>query len=110
MPPSREINDNALKFTEIGSVKVNVFKRNNYFVVKVIDTGIGIEAGQLKTLFKPFIQIDSGVARKHDGTGLGLSISKKLVTMLGGSISVESELEKGSTFTVELPLATIDQA
>ncbi len=102
--------NNALKFTEIGSVTVNVFKRNNYFVVKVTDTGIGIEAAQLKTLFKPFIQIDSGVARKHEGTGLGLSISKKLVTMLGGTISVESEPEKGSTFTVELPLEIIDQA
>jgi PAS domain S-box-containing protein len=96
--------NNALKFTEIGSVQVNVSKKNNHFVIKVIDTGIGIEAGQLKTLFKPFIQIDSGVTRKHEGTGLGLSISKKLVTMLGGSISVESEPEKGSTFTVELPI------
>lgn len=102
--------NNALKFTEAGSVKVEVLKKNNYLVVNVMDTGIGIEAGQLKTLFKPFIQIDSGVARKHDGTGLGLSISKKLVTMLGGSISVESEPEKGSIFTVELPLVIIDQA
>lgn len=101
--------NNALKFTEVGSVTVNVFKRNNYFVVKVIDTGIGIEAGQLKTLFKPFIQIDSGVARKHEGTGLGLSISKKLVTMLGGHISVESKPEKGSTFTVELPIEMTHQ-
>lgn len=96
--------NNALKFTEIGSVTVKVFKKGSRFVIKVIDTGIGIEADQQKTLFKPFIQIDSGVARKHEGTGLGLSISKKLVTMLGGTISVESELEKGSTFTVELPV------
>lgn len=96
--------NNALKFTEIGSVKVSVSKSNNHFVIKVNDTGIGIEASQLKTLFKPFIQIDSGVTRKHEGTGLGLSISKKLVTMLGGSITVESEPEKGSTFTVELPI------
>ncbi len=101
--------NNALKFTEIGSVKVNVFKRDNYFVVKVSDTGIGIDSGQLKTLFKPFIQIDSGVARKHEGTGLGLSISKKLVTMLGGRVSVESEPGKGSTFMVELPLEIVDQ-
>lgn len=96
--------NNALKFTETGSVKVSVSKNNNHFVIKVNDTGIGIEASQLKTLFKPFIQIDSGVTRKHEGTGLGLSISKKLVTMLGGSIAVESEPEKGSTFTVELPI------
>lgn len=100
--------NNALKFTEIGSVTVNVSKKGNNFMIKVIDTGIGIEAVKLKTLFKPFIQVDSGVARKHEGTGLGLSISKKLVTMLGGSISVESEPEKGSTFTVELPIGLID--
>lgn len=96
--------NNALKFTEIGSVTVTVFKKGRRFVIKVVDTGIGIEADQQKTLFKPFIQIDSGVARKHEGTGLGLSISKKLATMLGGTISVESEKEKGSTFTVELPI------
>jgi PAS domain S-box-containing protein len=101
--------NNALKFTEIGFVTVNVSKKGNRFVIKVIDTGIGIEATQVRTLFKPFIQIDSGVARKHEGTGLGLSISKKLATMLGGTISVESEPEKGSTFTVELPIEMTHQ-
>ncbi len=100
--------NNALKFTEIGSVKVEAFKENEFLVVKVIDTGIGIEADQIKNLFKPFIQIDSGVARKHQGTGLGLSISKRLMTMLDGSIMVESEPEKGSTFTIELPLGSND--
>ena len=99
--------NNALKFTEVGSVKVEAFKRNKHLVVKVIDTGLGIEANQIKSLFKPFIQIDSGVARKHEGTGLGLSISKKLMTMLGGTISVESEPEKGSTFMIELPLENL---
>lgn len=96
--------NNALKFTETGSVDVKAFLLNKHLVVQVIDTGLGIEANQIKKLFKPFIQIDSGVARKHEGTGLGLSISKKLMTMLGGTISVASELEKGSTFTIELPL------
>lgn len=96
--------NNALKFTETGSVKVEVFTKNKNVVVKVIDTGIGIEPEKIKTLFKPFIQIDSGVARKHEGTGLGLSISKKLMTMLGGTISVESEPRQGSTFMIELPL------
>jgi PAS domain S-box-containing protein len=96
--------NNALKFTEVGSVRVEAFKKDQSLVVKVIDTGLGIEADQIKALFKPFIQIDSGIARKHEGTGLGLSISKKLMTMLGGTISVESEPEKGSTFIIELPL------
>lgn len=101
--------NNALKFTEVGTVKVEAFRRNNYLVVKVIDTGLGIEADQIKNLFRPFIQIDSGVARKHEGTGLGLSISKKLITMLSGTISVESEPEKGSTFIIELPLKPLSE-
>jgi PAS domain S-box-containing protein len=99
--------NNALKFTDKGSVEVKAFKRDKHLVVQVIDTGLGIEADQIKVLFKPFIQIDSGIARKHEGTGLGLSISKKLMTMLGGTISVESEPEKGSTFMLELPFETV---
>lgn len=95
--------NNALKFTETGSVGIKAFLMNKHLVVQVIDTGMGIEAVQIEKLFKPFIQIDSGVARKHEGTGLGLSISKKLMTMLGGSISVDSEPEKGSTFSIKLP-------
>jgi PAS domain S-box-containing protein len=98
--------NNALKFTETGSVEVRASKIEKYLVVEVTDTGIGIEEEQMKKLFKPFIQIDSGITRKHDGTGLGLSISQKLMTMLGGSISVESEFGKGSTFSIRLPLGT----
>ena len=96
--------NNALKFTETGSVNVEACLKEQAIQVKVTDTGLGIEPDLIKTLFRPFIQIDSGVARKHEGTGLGLSISKKLMTMLGGSISVESEPGKGSTFAIELPL------
>jgi PAS domain S-box-containing protein len=98
--------NNALKFTETGSVEVRASKIEKCLVVEVTDTGIGIEEEQMKKLFKPFIQIDSGITRKHDGTGLGLSISQKLMTMLGGSISVESEFGKGSTFSIRLPLGT----
>ena len=96
--------NNALKFTDKGSVKVEATKKGKHIIVRVIDTGMGIEASQINSLFKPFIQIDTGITRKHEGTGLGLSISKKLMTMLGGSISVNSEPEKGSTFAIELPL------
>jgi len=99
--------NNALKFTEIGSVKVEAFKTGRHLVVRVIDTGMGIEASQIDALFKPFIQIDTGITRKHEGTGLGLSISKKLMTMLGGTISVESKPEKGSIFSIELPFGKI---
>jgi PAS domain S-box-containing protein len=100
--------NNALKFTEIGSVEVKAFRFDNYLTVQVIDTGIGIEETQLKKLFNPFIQVDSGVARKHEGTGLGLSISKKLMTMMGGSIAVQSEPGKGSIFTVKLPIEKVN--
>ncbi|RPH26705.1 MAG: DUF4154 domain-containing protein [Bacteroidales bacterium] len=96
--------NNALKFTDKGSVRVEVAQNNSVIDIKVIDTGLGIQADQIERLFKPFIQIDSGITRKHDGTGLGLSISKKLITMMGGKIYVESEFGKGSTFSVELPL------
>lgn len=96
--------NNALKFTEVGSVKIEAFRREEHIVVRVIDTGMGIEADRMGELFKPFIQIDTGIARKHEGTGLGLSISKKLMTMLGGTIAVESEPERGSIFSIRIPI------
>ena len=100
--------NNALKFTDIGSVEVKAYTVDDYLVVDVADTGIGIEAKQMEILFKPFIQIDSGTTRKHDGTGLGLSISQKLMTMLGGNISVKSEYGMGSTFTIKMPLPKVN--
>lgn len=96
--------NNALKFTEIGSVQVKAFREDDYLTVQVIDTGLGIEEDQIKKLFNPFIQVDSGIARKHEGTGLGLSISKKLMIMMEGSIAVQSEPGKGSIFIIQLPL------
>jgi PAS domain S-box-containing protein len=98
--------NNAIKFTEKGSVQVHLHQGDNRVIIRVIDTGIGIHHEKIKLLFKPFIQVDSGTTRKHDGTGLGLSISKKLMGLLGGSIDVESEPGKGSIFTIELPLST----
>lgn len=96
--------NNALKFTERGSVRIEVTQKESFIIIKVIDSGIGIEPSQVNSLFKPFIQIDSNITRKHEGTGLGLSISKKLITLMGGNIYVESELGKGSVFSIELPL------
>jgi PAS domain S-box-containing protein len=100
--------NNALKFTETGSVEVKAYRIDSSLVVDVTDTGMGINAEQIKILFKPFIQIDSGTTRKHEGTGLGLSISQKLMTMLGGNITVKSEYGKGSTFSIKLPLGTMN--
>jgi len=70
---------------------------------------MGIEAEKIGVLFQPFYQIDSGTTRKHEGTGLGLSISLKLLNLMGGTIRVESEYQKGSTFIVTLPINPIIQ-
>lgn len=96
--------NNAIKFTERGSVTINCYRENDTVIIKVIDTGIGIESDKIDTLFKPFIQIDSGTTRKHEGTGLGLSISRKLMTLMGGDIQVKSEFNVGSTFMITLPI------
>jgi signal transduction histidine kinase len=68
-----------------------------------MDTGIGIKPENLKIIFDAFRQVDSGITRVQEGTGLGLNITKKLMEMMSGSIHVESEWEKGSTFTVIFP-------
>jgi signal transduction histidine kinase len=72
--------------------------------VDIVDTGIGIAGDELPRLFRPFAQVDTGLTRRHGGTGLGLYISRRLATLLGGHIEVESQLGTGSTFTVVLPL------
>jgi signal transduction histidine kinase len=96
---------NAIKFTERGSVTVRVAREEAAAVLEVADTGIGIEAADLERLFRPFSQIDTGVARKHEGTGLGLSICRQLLQLMGGVIGVESQPGVGTSFRVTLPLA-----
>lgn len=100
---------NAIKFTKEGRVTVSVdfiSKDESCDVVdfSVSDTGIGMSKEALSIIFLPFTQADSSVTREFGGTGLGLAISKKLVELLGGEISVESEFGKGSTFRFRLPL------
>ncbi|MFA5294385.1 MAG: ATP-binding protein [Methanoregulaceae archaeon] len=94
---------NAIKFTEKGGIRVVCAQEGDQVLIQVSDTGIGISPEHMTRLFKPFSQIDTGLTRKYEGTGLGLSISQKLVEMMGGSIRVESEPGKGSTFSVSLP-------
>lgn len=100
------IGSNAIKFTELGSVTLDVVwdKYQEFIIFTIKDTGIGIEKTKQQRLFQRFEQADSATTREFGGTGLGLSISHSLVTLMGGKISVESELGVGSTFTVYLPL------
>lgn len=94
---------NAVKFTSVGSVRVETVEvarteNNIELFFMVIDTGIGIAKENLDKLFKSFSQVDGSITRTYGGTGLGLAISKQLVNMMKGSIKVDSELGKGSTF------------
>ncbi len=96
--------NNAIKFTEQGSVHVDYRLNSGCLEVSVQDTGMGIKAEDIPTVFQEFRQIDTGLTRQHEGTGLGLAICKKLVTLLGGQIRVESKLGIGSTFSFTLPI------
>lgn len=101
---------NAIKFTEKGSVTLSVQRvpcdsKNIMLKFTVSDTGIGISEENIKKLFKTFSQIDSSFTRRFQGTGLGLAISKQLVEIMGGEIWVESEKDKGSTFTFTVKLS-----
>ncbi len=101
---------NALKFTEQGGVTVTSTVEQGMVVTTVQDTGIGIAPADLSRLFRPFEQIDTGLSRKHEGTGLGLSISRRLVELMGGTIGVDSEPGKGSTFSFRLPLGESEES
>lgn len=95
---------NAVKFTERGEIVLEAEMRNAQLQLAVRDTGIGIAAEDLPKLFRPFYQLDSGLARRHEGSGLGLSICKKLVDLMGGSIRVTSAPGVGTRFAISLPL------
>lgn len=95
---------NAVKFTESGSVTLRVNQTADKINFSVIDTGIGIAQADQATLFQAFHQVDNSLNRKYEGTGLGLALSRKLAQLHGGDITVHSELEQGSCFTLQLPL------
>ena len=108
---------NAVKFTpEGGKVKLKVEDvpigtsdaAMEALRFSVLDTGIGINSDQLEAMFDPFVQVDSSLTRQHEGTGLGLSLVKKLTELHGGKVGVTSEPNRGSCFTVDLPLDTED--
>jgi hypothetical protein len=95
--------NNAVKFTERGSVTVCCSLDGPDMLIRIRDSGVGIRESDLERLFTPFYQVDSGLTRRYEGTGLGLSICKRLLGLMGGSITVSSEWGKGSEFTVRLP-------
>jgi signal transduction histidine kinase len=100
--------DNAAKFTQNGKVEIIANRvpdtENDQLVVDVIDTGIGITPDQITHLFEKFTVADDSSTSKYGGTGLGLALSQKLCKLMGGEISVESTLGKGSRFTIRVPL------
>ena len=105
---------NALKFTEEGQISIQVGTEkiegtpNSFLRFDVVDTGMGIGAEHLPTLFDAFSQADTSSTREAGGTGLGLAISKRLALMLGGCITVISEVGKGSTFSLKLDVGALD--
>jgi DNA-binding response OmpR family regulator/anti-sigma regulatory factor (Ser/Thr protein kinase) len=95
---------NAAKFTQEGRIVLAARQDGEYLHISVSDTGIGISNETLPRIFKEFQQADSTTTRQYGGTGLGLSISRNLAQLLGGDLTVESELGKGSTFTLVIPI------
>src|SRR6266404_5247640 len=99
---------NANKFTESGTVTIRARRQQqsgrDWITIAVNDTGIGMTTAQMEKLFQEFSQADSSTARQYGGTGLGLAISRRFCQMMDGDITVESELGRGSTFTIRLPV------
>jgi signal transduction histidine kinase/CheY-like chemotaxis protein len=107
----RNFISNALKFTESGEVRVSAAVAGDMnLIFSVADTGIGIAPENLGLIFQDFVQVDSPIQRRVKGTGLGLPLSKKLATVLGGEVGVQSEAGVGSTFTLRIPLCYRDAA
>lgn len=102
---------NAIKFTSQGTVAINISQKTgdepgkDLLVFSVSDTGIGIPNDKLEEIFAPFHQGDMRLNREYGGTGLGLTITSQIIQLMNGSITVESELGRGSTFTMEIPFS-----
>jgi signal transduction histidine kinase len=91
------------------SVKKSQNNSTDGFTIEIKDTGIGIPADKLDSLFDAFMQVDSAYNRKYQGTGLGLALSRQLSQLMEGDITVHSELNHGSTFTLTLPINSAKQ-
>ncbi|HEX4635011.1 MAG TPA: HAMP domain-containing sensor histidine kinase [Rhizomicrobium sp.] len=95
---------NALKFTPVGGeITIDVFRRGEGVAISVSDTGIGIRAEDIPKVLEPFGQVESEMSHKHPGTGLGLPLTKELAELHGGSLTMESSVDVGTTVTITLP-------
>jgi len=109
-PPSlhrllKELLNNAIKFNRDGGrVTVKARRVDDWVEISVADTGIGIAPGDIPKLFKPLVQLDTGVGRRFGGVGMGLAVAQRLAERQGGTITLESEIGQGSLFTLRLPL------
>ncbi|MDX2026900.1 ATP-binding protein [Microcella sp.] len=100
---------NAVKFTASGGrIGVRAARADDAVAVTVWDTGVGVNPADVDRIFQPFEQADSSLSRRYEGTGLGLALSRRLAELLGGTLTVTSELGEGSEFTVTFPVATTD--
>jgi signal transduction histidine kinase len=98
---------NGIKFTDQGTVQMRVCMADtHYWVLEVSDTGCGIPDAAQADIFLPFLQADDPIRREHGGAGLGLSIVQELVALMDGEIKVESQVGRGSTFRVTLPVVS----
>jgi len=95
---------NAAKFTEQGFIRLTAEPHGGDVVISVFDSGIGINSKDIGTIFKAFRQLDDSLTRRYQGLGLGLALVQELASVLGGSVSVESQPNQGSTFRVRLPI------
>jgi signal transduction histidine kinase len=104
----RNLISNAIKYTEQGEVTISAKKRGDRAIFSVADTGIGIALEDQERIFEEFVQIESHLQKRTKGTGLGLAISRKLAELLGGSISLSSNLGVGSIFDLSIPLIYLE--
>jgi PAS domain S-box-containing protein len=96
---------NAVKFTDVGTIRITASVADEDVQIKVSDTGIGINADDLPVIFEEFHQVDGSMSRRHGGAGLGLAIAQRLAKQMGGAITVASTVAVGSTFTLRMPAA-----
>jgi len=99
----RNLVNNAVKFTDEGSITVDAHMQDSGIEISVIDTGIGISPEDISVIFEPFRQLENPLIRRHGGVGLGLYVVKRLTDLLGGTIKVESEVGRGTAFNVRFP-------